>query len=279
VGDEFQIRLFGRPTFLGEFAHEYKMPTRKAEILFAMIASKPGKPIPRAELSAQLFPDKSDVQARRLLANELWRLRKVMKEQGQETWISKGSGGLMPSASSASSIDLSHFQLTYRLRKRQPSGWIDDARKTIEASNEPLLHGDNSSEWVAEQRQIIARKREVILEELMAHAVESQNPETVLRISRKLLDANPYDERAMRANIRSLLVKRNRGAAVAAFKIFQARLDQDLGVEPDEKTTKLIGQCCERQSTKHYDSSALLRAVPDDLRRLADLLDLFLRTD
>src|SRR5690606_16919000 len=105
----------------------------------------------------------------------------------------------------------------------------------------PLLHdvggdaGDEFDGWLEmEREQLYSRWRSLALRRLGDLGPDDEDEAADLM--RRLLDADPLDEEAVRAHIRALTRWGRPSAAVRSYRELAARLEREMGMEPTSDT-------------------------------------------
>ena len=81
--------------------------------------------------------------------------------------------------------------------------------------------------------------------ELLAHAeYERGNQETAVRMARRIIDVDPYDEAARSILIRFHARMNNWAMAVSEFREFREFLKREVGSEPSEELRKFVELGC-----------------------------------
>ncbi len=116
-----------------------------------------------------------------------------------------------------------------------------DVAAALAAYQGPLLHdvggdaGDEFDGWLEmEREQLYSRWRSLALRRLGDLGPDDEDEAADLM--RRLLDADPLDEEAVRAHIRALTRWGRPSAAVRSYRELAARLEREMGMEPTSDT-------------------------------------------
>jgi DNA-binding SARP family transcriptional activator len=201
-----------------------RLPTRKVAGLLALLAIRPGLPLPRGRLAAVLWPDGDEAASRTSLRQALAALRREV-------------GDLLRAEGDAVSLEADSD--VARLEAALARG---DALAAAELHTGPLLDGiDPGTEPFEDWRRAeAARLRDRIIAALtgaltgtLADASDGQpHAEALLRL-------DPAAEEAHQALIRLHLGRGALGAAMRQYERCRETLARDLGVAPSAETEAL----------------------------------------
>lgn len=125
---------------------DIRLPTRKAEALLAFLACHPGRKQPRDRLTALLWGDRSDRQARHSLSQTLLSLRQELGEANSLLLIEREAVALRPDA-----VELDALEF------RRLAGVPEESRAALDLYRGPFLDGFNLREpefedWLMAER-------------------------------------------------------------------------------------------------------------------------------
>jgi len=222
-----------------------RFPARKTEALLAYLALPPGRMHPRDKLTALLWDDRSDRQARQSLRQALSHLRRAFRpaESAAAALVEHGETvGLDPAAAD---VDAVSFE------RRARSKTIADLTIAADLYQGDLLAGlfvkaQGFEEWLMAER---ARLHEIALEgqaRLVSLLGEVGEIERAIQEAGRLLALDPLQEPAHRALMRLYVRAGRRDAALRQCQVCVEVLRRELGVEPDRATRQiyqdLVGQ-------------------------------------
>ena len=189
-------------------------------------ALKSGEWVPRDRIAALLWPEHSNIDARRNLRNVVFKAREV-----------PGTGQLEASEHALRwtvPTDLQAFERALReqgapdalpLRRGPPLAGLDDPRN------------DALGAWLAEERRRLeAHWHDAALE----HLASLPDPVARRALAQQLLQIDPLDEAAVALWIEAALALGQTGAAQQVFRDYRQRLAEDLGVEPSRRLRDLL---------------------------------------
>ncbi len=281
------LRFLGGFEALTESGRAIKLPTRKTQALLAYLALSGGSAHPRDKLTALLWGDTGDRQARQSLRQALFALRKVLRAAAVSPEVLV-EGEQVALASSVVSVDAVLFER--RVREGTPAaleGAIDLYRGDLLEGlpvREPAFE-----EWLLAERE---RLRELALEALARLLVLHERRgalDGAIRTAQRLVALDPLQEAAHRALMRLYAKNGRRAAALRQYQLCLDALKRELSAEPERETRELYHDLLRRQSASPPAHPAEIRdlvAAPppppggapligrdEELARLSQVLD------
>lgn len=200
----------------------------------------------RSTAALLVYLARQGAQARPVLAELLWPDREPEKSQANLRGATKRLRALLGDQLVADRstltlgpdvwVDATEFEAHAR------AGRCQDALDLYRGDLAPGLHLDESpgfENWLAEEQEHLRQLALACGQSLLTAALAAGDAEAALERSMRLLDLDALHEPANRAAIRLLARLGQRGAAVAHFERFAARLRDELGVEPERATVEL----------------------------------------
>jgi DNA-binding SARP family transcriptional activator/TolB-like protein len=217
------------------------LPTRKTEALLAVLACRPGEPQPRERLTALLWGDRSDQQARHSLNQTLTSIRRAF-DGTAALEANREAVALHPEAAE---IDVSAF---HRLAA---SVAVEDLSAAAGFYRGPLLEGLNLrepafEEWLTQER---SRLHDLAMDTLIAlarHQAALGRTDRAEAALDRAIALDPLAEPAHRALLRLHL---DQGACNAAIRVYRACakiLKRELDTVPEPATTALHAEAQRR---------------------------------
>ncbi|WP_138464412.1 AAA family ATPase [Poseidonocella sp. HB161398] len=203
-----------------------RMPTRRAELVLALLALSPGKAVSRAHLAALLWPGQEDAQARASLRQAIFRLRGALGDahapaiESTAVWLK-----LRPEA-----VALDADALAAGEDADLPEGLPLDGLSGFEPEIEDLL--DTA-------RADLRRRLAEGLAAASARAAGDRRYADLESLARRRLALEPYDEAALRDQMTALWRQGQRNAALTAFRDISQRIRNDLSVAVEPETQAL----------------------------------------
>ncbi|MGR3373359.1 AAA family ATPase [Pseudooceanicola nanhaiensis] len=213
---QFEVRLDGFPV---------RMPTRKVELILALLAIEPDVALSRSTLAGMLWPGQPDAQARASLRQAIFRL-KTSLEPSDALEVTSG---------------------WIKLRSDRLERDLDAAGHGGAVSALPMgtpLEGMSGFEPEVEDRLDAARaelRARLMgwLEEAESEALAARRFADLERLARRHLMLDGYDESALRMLMTALWRQGRRNAALDVFRETSKRIRADLSVSVDPSTTAL----------------------------------------
>lgn len=218
------------PVPLGEWK------SRKARDLVKILIARGGRPVHREALLALLWPDDDPAQTASRLSVALSTARAVL-DPGK----AQPPGWYLGSDNDALWIDLSHVEVDVERfedlagraateRKAGPSPAALDALAEAEAAYVgDAFPEDPYEDWTVSRRER-ARATYIWVARTLADDSAAADPATAVRGSLRVLEHDPYDERAHLGLVRAHLGAGQQGEARRAYQAYSARMGE-IGVE------------------------------------------------
>ena len=231
---ELKLRLLGG--FELEGSNSKRLPTRKAEALLSYLAMPAGREHSREKLASLLWGDWSDVKARHSLAQTLHLIRKTIGANGSEV-LQSDSRRIAVNASCVE-VDVATFETLV-------------ARKTTDAFARaaPLYKGNFLSgihvQQVAFEAWLVGEQRRLhnmavdALEALLQQQFDQDEDDNAVTTALQLLTLDPLNESVHRTLMLIHYRADRRQAAIRQYLSCAEQLNRELGIEPDEETTRL----------------------------------------
>ena len=235
------LALFGGfkvRTASGDAIH---LPTRKTQALLAYLAIRLGEETPRDKLTALLWGDRSDAQARDSLRHALTEIRKAV---GSETLRTReGSVSLDPRGIE---VDVSELQRLAAL------GTLEALEQAAALYRGDLLEGFAVSEppfeeWLVSERERLRELALEILAHLLALQSKAEQIDRAIQTAVRLLALDPLQEAVHRTLMRLYVREGRRGTALRQYQLCVATLQREVGAEPEPETTELYRGIVRRQ--------------------------------
>jgi DNA-binding SARP family transcriptional activator/tetratricopeptide (TPR) repeat protein len=236
-GGALELSFLGPPEvrFQGRAVN---LRTRKTLAVLAFLALEGGMQ-PRARLTALLWPELEETQARGNLRNVLTYLRDALGGEAHLR-IERQTVGLREETVR---IDVRELE-----RVSQAGSEPEKLERVLRSYRGELLEAfalpdaPEFDDWLATQRELVRQRFDTMLEALL-EVFEGRNElDRALEVARRRLRLEPLNEVAHRQVIGLQLRLGNRGAALEAYRTCQTVLRRELGVEPSPQTTQLISK-------------------------------------
>jgi DNA-binding SARP family transcriptional activator len=233
----YRFLLFGPPQFETSAGDSIAIRSRKGVGLLACLALAHGKPVGRDQICALLWSDRQTAQARASLRQLLVDLRRDFGQAGDVFEIA-GDGAISCNEMGVQS-DVADFHRFRRADDRQTLERVFALRRGhfIEGlSPEDAAFAD----WIEDHRRTLDTLWCEATARLLRVLEREGDHRRGLEIAGQVLSVDPLCELAHQSVIRAHLAMNNRSFALKHYQEFRAKLDRELGVEPDALTQQII---------------------------------------
>jgi DNA-binding SARP family transcriptional activator len=210
--------------------------SRKARTFLAALAAAGGQPVATDELVELLWEGRPPARPADQVSVLASRLRRAL---GTERIVRSGAGYALH----ADWIDV--VELEERVAEaeaRMAAGSPTAARAAASAAAELVrgrLAAEENALWFDDRRlvveRVVARARSLLADAALA----AGDPATAVAAASLVLDADPYDEVALRTLMRGHVALGRSAAALAVYAAVRERLVEDLGADPSAATEAL----------------------------------------
>lgn len=210
--------------------------SRRARSLLAMLAMRPGTPLPRGPVAFRLWPDSSEAQARTNLRRVLHDLRRERPELAALVEVTPRALSWRPEG--PWTVDVAEFEAA--LDRAGRAG--DDGDRALGALAEALglYAGDLldgwDDEWLEDERRRLRERHLAALWSAARLAADRGRRAEAVHHLRTLLGREPLREDAVRLLMRVHEAAGDRAAAACAYRDLAGALRRELGVEPSATT-------------------------------------------
>ena len=243
----FTLELLGgfRLTTAGT---ELRLPTRKAEALLAYLALPPGKPHARETLTALLWGERGDAQARHSLSQTLFSIRKVADDAGAPTPVVVDVRGVALDPACVG-VDADRFA---QLAAAGTPAALGEAATLYQGDLlEGLrLHEEAFEEWLADERRRLHELALSVYSGLLEHYAAADRTEEAVRSALRLLALDPLQESVHRQVMRLYAAQGRPSSALKQYELCARTLRRELGVDPEAETTTLRDEIRQTRATR-----------------------------
>jgi DNA-binding SARP family transcriptional activator/TolB-like protein len=232
-GRTFEVRLLGSPSIAAENGAVLtgRAAQRHRLALLALLVLAPGRTSGREKLMALLWPERGTVQARRLLNQAVYSLRKTI---GEQSLLSEGDG-----------LRLNCELIRADVMAFESALAREDFENAAAHYGGPFLDGfflDDAPEferWADRERDRLADAHARALEALAADAEVSGDFATAVEWWKARAARDPYDSRVAVRLMQGLERSGNRAGALQHAVTHQRLLREEFGAEPDPSVLAL----------------------------------------
>ncbi|MBN1936725.1 MAG: hypothetical protein JW934_18840 [Anaerolineae bacterium] len=256
------ISLFGsfHVTLGGQPVTGFESDKARALLVFLAVesgANGQGQPHRRESLAGLLWPDSPEPSARQSLSQALSNLRQTLQDRETSIpFILVTRPDLQWNPQSSYDLDVAAFACLLDECKAQRANHqanpltpetccLERAMSLYQGSlmaGFSLAGSSPFEEWLLLQRERFDRLAQEALERLIYCCQERGEVERALGHAWRWVELDPWQEEAHQQLMRLLASSGQRSAALAQYEICCRALREELGVEPQEKTTQLYEQ-------------------------------------
>jgi DNA-binding SARP family transcriptional activator len=234
----------------GRVVQDKQWRKRKARLLFAMLATRCGKDIPREQLIEYLWPEMDADQA----LNNLYVVWSSMKGalspslgRGADCPYVEHRRGVCRAVGGRVLTDLDEFegQLLIATKARadaDETAELTALQKVAEVYRGELLPGEIYDDWFATQRERCRHDFEDAMMRAAALLEARGDAQGGVSLLRRALQHDPWREDLYQAALRLQMVAGQRSAAIETYMTCRSRLVEDLGIDPSSETKRLYEQ-------------------------------------
>jgi DNA-binding SARP family transcriptional activator len=236
ANDALTLRLLGPFALEGATVAVQSMP-KKAQAILAYLARRTSTPVPRDTLTALLWSDSGDEQARASLRTALSSLRKYLNEQGASLEASNAGVRL---DGERIVTDAHEFLQLAREGKS-----VDALAQATGLYAGAFMEGCGAvtpefDQWAEAERGSLRSQFMSTLLRLCDAQAEEGDTEGAIATAQRLLAEDPLQEHVHRRLIAAFKQQRRYDAALKQFDRLRALLSEELGVQPEPPTMDLI---------------------------------------
>ena len=233
-------------------------PPHRTHTLLLGLLLRP-RPLARERLAGWLFPDLPEKTGRQRLSDLLWVVRKALPDLPLQT---SNKDVLLPA--DARWLDVEAFQ-KYAAQD-DPPNWL----AAINLYKGPLLTNGLGG-WLNEESESLYLQYIRLLHRCVSHLAQNQQFEAALHLAQRLIQEEPYDEKALRLLMRAHHALGQRGAALAAYEHFVVLIQEELKIEPEPATQELAQAIQTAAITLRSAPTITVDASPESLLQQARL--------
>ena len=238
------IRLLGPMQVSLEGEPVTRFESDKVRALLTYLAVEADGPHRREKLAGLLWPERPERSARANLRQALSNLRLAIGDAGASPPVLKVTRQALQ-FNTASDAWVDARALAGLLSAGAP---IADLEAAASLYRGQFLEGFSLpgsapfEEWALLTREHLARQVLAALSRLVEFHAERGAYEQALQIAWRRLEMDPWGEEGHRQTMRLLVMSGRRNAALAQYRALRQTLAEELGVEPEDRTTALYRQ-------------------------------------
>jgi len=235
--DSMRVWLFGELRIEIDGLLVPALATHKAKSLFAYFLIHRPRSLSRDTLVATFWSDHAGPDARKLLRNEIWRIRSTVDRRLPETescLVARADTiGINPALDVW--LDVEAFN---ELASDTDDVLDEHLRKAVDLYQGPLLEACYD-EWCLFEREVLEDRYLGVLQRLLRIHARRARWEQAIACAKRLLSVDALREDAHRDLMECYYRSGNRAAALRQYEICRRVLRDELGVEPMPETAAL----------------------------------------
>ncbi len=229
----YRVRCFGSFQMIAPGGGPVRVSSRKGQVLVALLLLAAGSPVARLRISALLWPDRPEEQARSCLRQELAGLKRALPP-----------GERLPFLVEGDSIAADPVRTISDLAPLLEGGDIG-AADLAALGREPFLAGLSFAErdledWLAFERSRLHRLRLEAVERAASLLEQRGDFAAAAAAGHLALELDPCSEAACRLVMRCHALLGERHRALRVYREHEAALGRELAVAPDRETVRLF---------------------------------------
>jgi len=228
-----------RLDLLGGFAardghgREIEIASRKAQALLAVLSLSPGRPQAREKLTALLWSDRGEQQARGSLRQALAELRRALPDHDPPILAARRDSLCID----AEIVAADAVEMERLIDEGSPEALAEAAELCRGDLLDGLaVHDPAFEDWLRAERARLRDRAAQALQDLL----QSQSGEAAMATAGRLLALDPLNEATHRALIRLYAEAGDRSLAIKQYESCREVLDAELGLRPEAATERLL---------------------------------------
>ena len=225
--------------------------SRKARELLKVLLVREGRALTRDELAHVLWPDEAYAKVSNRLSVALSVVRGVLSDDADDAAPIATDDGTVRLRLDQLDVDVISFRRSAETglaaARREE---VDDAVARLVDAEErytgDLLEEDLDTAWIRDRRAEL-RSLYIDVARTLARLVAIDDPDLAMRLQLRILDRDPYDERAHLNLCLALMRAGRHGEAAERYRLYQDRMDElDLPAVPFDDLRREVAQNRER---------------------------------
>jgi branched-chain amino acid transport system substrate-binding protein len=210
-----------------------RFPGRQGRLVFAYLATQPGRPIPREDLANALWSETPPPTWEKALTVIVSKLRALLEECGIDgaRALTSAFGCYRLDLPPGSSVDV----VEARRIVEDATASTADAARAVAIAGSPFLPGDEG-EWVERQRRELADVRIRALERLADASLADGDLSGSAALAGQIVELEPYRESGYRRLMQAHAAAGNRAEGLRVYERCRRFLADELGAYPSPET-------------------------------------------
>jgi predicted ATPase/DNA-binding SARP family transcriptional activator len=242
--------------FLGDFRLFYNsslvttIVSGRLQSLLAYLILHRDAPQPRRRIASLLWPDSSETQARTNLRNLLHVLRQALPDA--DNYLCLAGSTIQWMMDSAFTLDVADLEAAIGCR----------AFEAVVAIYTGDLLPDCYDEWVVDEREQLRKAYLDALEQLIQQKESEYDYHMAIDYAQRLIHYEPLQEQSYQKLMRVYALSGDRLGVIRTYNVCVSRLQDQLGVEPSERTQKEYEACLSAKAVL-YSNISLAAPTPN----------------
>jgi branched-chain amino acid transport system substrate-binding protein len=213
-----------------------RFPGRQGRLVFAYLATQPGRPIPRDELAEALWGGVPPPTWEKALTVIVSKLRALLEECGIDgaKALASAFGCYRLDLPQGSSVDV----VEARRAVEDAESSAADLAQAAEIAGSPFLPGDEG-DWVERQRRELADIQIRALERLADASLAAGDHSEAARLAQQVVQLEPYRESGYRLLMQAHAAAGNRAEGLRVYERCRRFLADELGAYPSPETESI----------------------------------------
>lgn len=285
---ELTVHLFGKFS-MGTDSHEsLSLPGGKTQELFFYLMLHRHQVHSREAMAALLWPECSTVKSKKNLRQALWQLQTALvgfTKNVKCELLTIDAESIYLNGDKAMTVDVSIFERAYQEVCGVAGNALDANQAKVVQYAIDLYRGDLLEgcyeDWCLVERERLQNWYLIMLEKLVCYSRKTREYSRAVEYGEKILRIDRAHERTYRQLMRTFYESGNRTAALRQYDRCKAALEEELGVEPSQKTQKLCEQIRKEEVGNHAAEviPAVGVASPTAVGHLKHLLEFITRIE
>lgn len=222
--------------------NKVKWRTYKAKELAAYLVHNRGDFVNRSKIIRELWGDKEDEQAVKLLHTTIYYLRNALKSINMDKSVVY-SNEMYRFDVGEVFLDFQEFEKIFRENKDADSMEIEAVKKALELYRGEYFHS-NQYCWAEQEQSSFSKMYSELLAKIADFYMKDTRHDKALEYLEILVSKNPYDEEVHEKLLESYLADGDLKAFKRHYKKIEETFSEELGVEPCESISSLYKKTC-----------------------------------
>jgi DNA-binding SARP family transcriptional activator len=234
----------------GRSVRERDWRKRKARLLFAMLATRQGRDVPRDQVVDHLWPEMDEDRARNNFYVAWSTMKSVLggaSEKGKPSPYVECVGGVCRTVRDTVRSDIDEFEeALFAAREAESDARPKDALSAYECVANlyrgDLLPGDVYDDWFSSRRDHYRAEFVDAMLRASQLLIDAADPGNALMYLRRAIHSDPVREDLYQRALRCQIAVGQRSSAIDTYRQCRGKLSEELGLDPSGETRQLYDQ-------------------------------------